>query len=274
MDEIPAQPAAEPVPLSWPAADPGSKGLRKIPRRALAISIATTALVVVGGAVLAGAVAAAPDNGPPTPGAPGQAMPGPMMQNGNRAHMAGPGRAVHGEYTVPNGNGGYRTEEMQRGSITAVNGSTFTVKSEDGYTHDWVTDSNTGYGMRRGDTNSSSLTTSQNVVVLGTKDGDTFHAERVLPMRQFNGDGAQQSGPEQSGPQGGKMGGMPYRGGKFGHRGGGGGMPGFGGMQNGPAPMPQGGAQSAPLPYAPDQTPAAPDQVPAPDSSPTPTQAS
>jgi hypothetical protein len=282
MDEIPpaAAPTGDPVPLSWPVAEPGAKGLRKIPRRALTISIATTALVVIGGAVVAGAVAAAPNgNGTPSPVAPGQSGPGPMMQNGNRAHMAGPMQAVHGEYTVPNGNGGYQTEEMQRGSVTAVNGSTFTVKSEDGYTHDWVTDANTRMGGEKrmrmmpknnngttqvpAPTNATNagLTTGQNVMVMGTKDGDTFHAVQVMPMRQ-----ADQNQNAPLGNQGRQK--MPYRGGgggQFGPR---------GGMQNGPmqsAPMPQNGPmQSGPMQSAPvpDQTPSAPD------SSPTPTQAS
>jgi hypothetical protein len=195
MDEIPTPPAAT--------------GLRKLPRRALTVSIATAALVVVGGAVVAGAVAAAPDgNGTPAPAAPGQTVPGqpgggPRTQNDQGPRMVGPGRAVHGEYTVPNGNGGYSTEEMQRGSITAVNGSTFTVKSEDGYTHDWVTDANTGYGMRRGGTNGG-LTTGENVMVMGTKDGDTFHAVRVMTMRQ---PGQNQKGP--FGDQGPRK--MPYQ---------------------------------------------------------------
>jgi hypothetical protein len=279
MDEFPpaAAPTGDPAPLSWPVTQSGAKSLRKIPRRALTISIATAALVVVGGAVVAGAVAAAPDgNGTPTPVTPGEKVPGPMMPNGNRAHMAGPMQAVHGEYTVPNGNGGYQTEEMQRGSITAVNGSTFTVKSEDGYTHDWVTDANTRMGgekrMRMMPQNNNgttqvpaptntdaALTTGQNVMVMGTKDGDTFHAVRVMPMRQ-----ADQNQKMPFGNQDRQK--MPYRGGggggggQFGPRGG---MQGFDGPQNGPmqsAPM-----QSAPTP---DQTPSAPE------SSPTPTQAS
>jgi hypothetical protein len=191
-------------------------------------------------------------------------------------------QALHGEYVVSNGNGGYETEEMQRGSVTAVNGTTFTVKSDDGYTHDWVTDANTKLGMNRGvNSTSSGLTTGQNVMVTGTKDGDTFHAVRVMQMRQFNrnGQNGQQSGTAQAAPQAGQqqngqqqngqqgygpMQGRGGRGGQFGHRfggGGGTGMQGFGGMQNN---------QSGPMSSGP-----APNQSPdAPQSSPTPTQAS
>jgi hypothetical protein len=166
---------------------------------------------------------------------------------------------------------------MQRGSVTAVNGTTFTVKSDDGYTHDWVTDANTmqpGNRMRmmpkndgtevpaptQNSTTGSTLTTGQTVMVIGTKDGDTFHAVRVMPMREGGMQrGQQQNGQNQNGrpeaaPQDGQQGNGPTKvpfgngRGQFGHRFGGGG----------------GGTQSAPTP----------DQAPAPASAPTPTEGS
>ena len=45
-----------------------------------------------------------------------------------RMHLAGPMQAVHGEYVVSTGDGGYRTEEMQRGSVTAVNDRRFCTR--------------------------------------------------------------------------------------------------------------------------------------------------
>jgi hypothetical protein len=323
MDEFsvlpPAGPAGEPttVPMAGPVPDKRWSALRKVPRRTLTISLATTALVVAGGAVLAGAVTAAPGGGNPsvTPAGPGQNGPG----NG-KMHMAGPMQALHGEYVVSNGNGGYETEEMQRGSVTAVNGNTFTVKSDDGYTHDWVTDSNTMQGMQRkmlpkndGTTKvpapsgtsttvpaptgsadavpappgttatNGGLTTGQNVMVMGTKDGDTFHAVRVMPVRQFGGmrggqmkgEATPQQGTQQGDPQAGQQqnGKVPFPGGRqFGHRGGGGGGMQGGQMQGGPmqggpmqgGPMQGGPMQSAPMPQGDMQSAPTPDQAPAP----------
>jgi hypothetical protein len=272
MDENPT-----PVPLSWPAPPPQPSSLRKVPRRALTVTLATAALVVAGGAVLAAAAQNTTTNPSPTPAgqmAPGQMAPGPMGQNDNGRRMTGPMKALHGEYVVSNGNGGYQTEEMQRGSVTAINGTTFTVKSDDGYTHDWVTDATTRMGGEKRmrmmpknnngttevpaptTTTNNGLTTGQNVMVMGIKDGDTFHAVRVMPMRQ--------PGPKQqvpNGNQGAQK--MPYRGegrGQFGPRGGqGGGMQGFGGMQNGH--MQSGPTQSAP---SPEQQPVAPVAAPTP----------
>ena len=243
-----------------PTPDQRLTGLRKIPRRVLTVSVATAALVVAGGAVLA--AAAQNTNPTPSPTAAGRPAPDPMGQHGNHQRMAGPMQALHGEYVVSNGNEGYSTEEMQRGSVTAVSGNTFTVKSDDGYTHDWVLDANTRTGRNRANTTTSNgLTPGQNVMVMGTKDGDTFHAVRIMAKRQFNDQAAPQAGQQQSGD--GPM--MHGRGGRgqFGPRfGGGGGIQGFGDMPNGPmqsgpmqAPMPQDGTQSAPMPSAPDAAP-------------------
>lgn len=42
--------------------------------------------------------------------------------------------ALHGVFVVPGSSGGYQTEDTQRGSVTAVSGSSITVKSADGFT--------------------------------------------------------------------------------------------------------------------------------------------
>ena len=70
---------------------------------------------------------------------------------GARVHKAGPrfgvmaGRgAIHGEFVVPDGDGdGYRTAVVQRGTVTAVNESSLTVESEDGFTETYAVDDNT-----------------------------------------------------------------------------------------------------------------------------------
>jgi hypothetical protein len=256
-----------------------------MPRRALTISLATAALVVTGGVVVAAAVASSSDGTTKGTVLGPDGQPGPKD---GRMRMAGPMRALHGEYVVSNGNGGYQTEEMQRGSVTAVNGGTFTVKSDDGYTHDWVTDSNTRYPGDRmrmmpknngtevpaptPDSATSTLTTGQTVMVFGTKDGDTFHAVRVMPMRQGGMQRDQnQNGKQEAGPQAGQQQNGPTKvpfgegRGRFGHRFG-------GGMQSAPVPMPRDGTQSGPTQSDPTQSTPSPDQAPA--SAPTPTQPS
>jgi hypothetical protein len=53
---------------------------------------------------------------------------GPGMLGGG---MLGGGGALHGEFVVPDGNGGFRTMVIQRGEVTAVSKTSITVVSED-----------------------------------------------------------------------------------------------------------------------------------------------
>jgi hypothetical protein len=113
------------------------------PRRTVVAGVTVAALAATGGVALA----AANSNPTPTPGTPGAA-----------AMMHGRGGPVHGTFTVSDGKGGYETELMQRGTVASFSGGTLTVKSADGYTHSYSTDSTTmfgrgghgGHGMRGG----------------------------------------------------------------------------------------------------------------------------
>ena len=44
------------------------------------------------------------------------------------------GGAIHGQMVVPKPGGGYQTVDSQRGTVTAVNTSSITIKSADGFT--------------------------------------------------------------------------------------------------------------------------------------------
>jgi hypothetical protein len=55
----------------------------------------------------------------------------------------GPGGAVHSEFTVPDGSGGWRTMGMQTGTATAVSPTSITVKSADGFTKTYSVDPQT-----------------------------------------------------------------------------------------------------------------------------------
>jgi hypothetical protein len=50
---------------------------------------------------------------------------------GHGLGMLGGGGPVHGEFVVPDGNGGFRTVVVQRGEVTAVSKTSITVVSED-----------------------------------------------------------------------------------------------------------------------------------------------
>jgi hypothetical protein len=63
----------------------------------------------------------------------GQAPQGGPGATGRGGAMA-LGNALHGEFVVPDGNGGYATRLVQTGTVSAIDSSSITVASEDGYT--------------------------------------------------------------------------------------------------------------------------------------------
>jgi hypothetical protein len=141
------------------------------------IGYAATHSLANGGAPDTAAVAAA---AAPTPSASAAPVPHPAGR-GWRAFaggfpgaglgfggIAGAGGAIHGQLTVPKSGGGYQTEDVQQGTVTAVSSSSISVKSADGFTATYVVSSETlvdaqaaGIGsVKKGDTVSVTATVS------------------------------------------------------------------------------------------------------------------
>ena len=59
--------------------------------------------------------------------------------------FGGPGLfgAVHGQIVVPKPGGGFQTVDVQRGAVTAVSGTSITLKSADGFTKTYTVTSST-----------------------------------------------------------------------------------------------------------------------------------
>lgn len=239
------------------------------PSRSTVVAVAAGSLLALGvgaAAVLSGtgALAASPS---PTPTASGSATPGygpgkangPGARTGDRMGKGGPGgfglgrlggTMLHGEVVVQKADGsGTETLLVQRGTVTAKDGSTVTVKSTDGFTVVWTVTSDTL--IRAGKAPSSSTPSSSTpsasptpsappaqrtkpangtladvavgatVDVVGTKTGDGTGAARSLGGRPA-GVGA---GTDGSGGHGGP--GSRHRG--------------SGGQQQSPAPSPTAG---------------------------------
>jgi hypothetical protein len=140
----------------------------------------------------AGIAAAAADPSPtPSPGATAQVAPPPGApggegRHGGRGHgprgLRGPGLggALHGEFVVPDGNGGYRTVRTQRGVVTAVSATSLTVKSDDGYTTTYVlTPSTVVVAGRDG---IGTVAKGETVAVLATVNGGTATANHVRDL--------------------------------------------------------------------------------------------
>jgi hypothetical protein len=95
------------------------------------------AAALVGGLAVgvAGVAIAATDTPTPSPSSPSESQSleprhGKMFGFGGR-HMFGMFGALHGEFVVPNADGGYQTLAMQRGVVTKVSKTEITVRSED-----------------------------------------------------------------------------------------------------------------------------------------------
>ncbi|WP_199254440.1 hypothetical protein [Mycolicibacterium mengxianglii] len=57
--------------------------------------------------------------------------------------------ALHGEFVVPDGRGGYATELTQTGIVTDISDTSVTARSEDGFTQTYVITTDTRQGRTR-----------------------------------------------------------------------------------------------------------------------------
>ena len=130
---------------------------------------------------------------------------GPGGGTGGPGGMGGPGgglmsEALHGEYVVSDGNGGYTTELLQNGEVTAVSDTSITAKSEDGYTKTYTIDSDTVVG--NGSADLSSIETGDEVTIVASVSGDTATADSLAEAGTATGAGQGQLGqapPDQNG---------------------------------------------------------------------------
>ncbi|RVX41585.1 hypothetical protein EDD27_4139 [Nonomuraea polychroma] len=168
---------------------------RRFPRSLLLAG--TTALVVVTGAGVAGAAALSPSPSP-TPTATGTAAPsaspsgtpsdqGPGHGRGWGRKMGFGGPALHGEFVVPDGTGKYVTVATQYGDVTAVDQDSITVKSEDGYTREYVVNGDTR--INRGGDGIDAVKTGQKVMVRATVEGGTATAVGIHDATLRDGQG-------------------------------------------------------------------------------------
>ena len=85
---------------------------------------------------------------------------------------------IHGEFTVPKSGGGYQTIVVQRGTVTAVSGTSITVKSSDGYTLTYAVPSKTVVGAQAAGI--GSVKKGDTVFVTATVSGTTATAVSIL----------------------------------------------------------------------------------------------
>jgi hypothetical protein len=167
------------------------------PRASTRRGVVTAALAVLGlaaagvtGAALAhdggeqAALAASSPSASPSAGTDGR-----IERHGFRGGpgLLGMAGAIHGELVVPDGNGGFQTVVVQRGTASKVGSDTLTVKSDDGYTQTYDVPADTGVGaLREG---LGSIKSGANVVVLAEKKGGSLTATHVMDLDSFGAGG-------------------------------------------------------------------------------------
>ncbi|KDO12384.1 hypothetical protein DV26_04835 [Amycolatopsis mediterranei] len=133
-------------------------------KTAIAAGIAVVIAAGGGAAIWAGTSSAgntaqgpAGFNGPGGPGGPGggqfrgQGLPAGGFGGG----MAALRDALHGDFVVSNGSGGYTTERLQTGDVTELSATSVTLTSKDGYKQTYTLDASTQKtgDVKTGDTN-------------------------------------------------------------------------------------------------------------------------
>ena len=96
---------------------------------------------------------------------------------GHGLGMLGGRGALHGEFVVPDGDGGFRTVVSQRGEATAVSATEITVRSEDGFTSTYAVTEETLVNAARDGIDTIEKGTEVHLVAI--KDGDTATALRI-----------------------------------------------------------------------------------------------
>ncbi|MFG1720220.1 hypothetical protein ACGFII_16490 [Micromonospora chalcea] len=113
---------------------------------------------------------------------------GERAKEGNRRHRARVllrRNTLHGEAVVRTRDGGTRTVAVQRGEVTAIDDSSMTVKSTDGFTVTWTFGEKLRVVERRTAIRSNDIKIGTTIAVAGAKDGGGNVARLVVvPIRQ------------------------------------------------------------------------------------------
>jgi hypothetical protein len=168
-------PAGQPAAANWgdPAVAAPKKGWSG-KKTAIAAGIAVVIAAGGGAAIWAGTSSAdstAQQGGPGGFGGPGggqfrgQGQPGAGLGGGMTALR----EALHGDFVVANTGGGYTTERLQTGDVTALSATSVTLTSKDGYKQTYTLDAST---QKTGDVKTGDT----NVTVVAKVDGQTATA--------------------------------------------------------------------------------------------------
>jgi hypothetical protein len=109
--------------------------------------------------------------------------------------------ALHGEFVVPDGDGGYQTVLVQRGTVSSVSKTTITVKSEDGFTKSYAVAADTLVNAQRDGI--TSIDKGADVSILAEQKSGKATATHVMDLSRlgelrgrFGGPGPDKTAPD------------------------------------------------------------------------------
>ncbi len=157
--------------------------------RRVGIVAAWSAAAVLGVGAAAGAATVAFADPTPTPPA-GQGEKARPDSERARAEGARPGRhalrhglrghGLHGEFVVKKADGTFATLLSQRGEVTAVDGDSVTLKSEDGFTEEYTVNADTRIRRDRAQSKIGDVKVGDTARVVADKSGDGGTARMVI----------------------------------------------------------------------------------------------
>ena len=171
------------APPAW--GDPQPPAPKWSGRKTLVAAAVAVAIAAVGGVAIYAGTSSGDSAQQGGLGGPGGGRMGGFGQLGGMSALT---EALHGDFTVPE-NGTYVTERMQRGEVTALSGTSITIKSTDGYAQTYVLDSSTQ--------KANTLATGSTAMVIATVSGDTATATSVTDASQLRGQGGAPAFPGQ-----------------------------------------------------------------------------
>jgi hypothetical protein len=188
-------PAGQPAPANWgdPAPAAPKKGWSG-KKTAIAAGIAVVIAAGGGAAIWAGTSSAdnAAQQGPGGFGGPGggqfpgQGGPGGGFGNGFGGGMAALREALHGDFVVSNGSGGYTTERLQTGDVTELSATSVTLTSKDGYKQTYTLDGSTQKtgDVKQGDANVTVVAKVEGQTATATSLGQALQGQRQPGQRR------------------------------------------------------------------------------------------
>lgn len=135
------------------------------------------------GVVGTGVYLAVPAAAGPSPNTPARAKAA-GRHPGRHPRAAHAARGIHGQATVRTKQG-FAQVDWQRGTLTAANGGTLSVRSADGVTWQWRTDGTTKVRKTGARSTVSGLAAGDFVVVLGRDASGTRTARRVIVPKKI-----------------------------------------------------------------------------------------